>query len=94
MGFHSTTNDDSEVDGLEADDEEEDVDVVGEAVVEVVVVLVAGFVHPEELTTVPGEVELAVVVVEGDPSAAELVPLTDAVVVDAGADTLNKALHF
>ena len=87
---------------LEADDGDV-VGVVGEAVVavvgvvDVVVVLVAGFVHPEELTTVPGEVELAVVVVETDPVAAEvpeLLPLTVAVVVDAGAVTLNKALHF
>jgi hypothetical protein len=90
------------VEELEADDGDV-VGVVGEAVVgvvvvvDVVVVLVAGFVHPEELTTVPGEVELAVVVVETDPVAAEvpeLLPLTVAVVVDAGAVTLNKALHF
>ena len=43
---------------LEADDGDV-IGVVGEAVVrvvEVVVVLVTGFVHPEELTTVPGEV--------------------------------------
>jgi hypothetical protein len=88
------------VEELEADDGDV-VGVVGEAVVAVVgvvdivvVVLVAGFVHPEELTTVPGEVELAVVVDPVATEVPELLPLTVAVVVDAGAVTLNKALHF